>query len=74
MGLLRLLEAALDVYDRCREDPRVEFAAEPQGTDKAFRNATAGSEPATLVTLDKALSKLALRAGTSTLLIANYPA
>jgi len=105
LGLLRLLtnamvmgqsvlsiDGALGVYDRWREDPRVEFIAEPSGTEHAFRHATggagkkaatkvimdaylaglAGSERATLVTLDKALSKLGHRAGTVTLLIGQH--
>ncbi len=91
LGLLRLLtnelvmgqsvlsiEESLDVFDRWREDPRVEFLGEPSGTENAFGHATvgsakksatkvimdaylagfAGAERATLVTLDKALSKL----------------
>ncbi len=50
LGLLRLLtnnlvmgesvlnvEAALAVYDRWSEDPRVEFATEPRGLDPALR-------------------------------------
>ena len=56
LGLLRLLtnemvmgqsvlsiDEAVDVYDRWREDPRGEFAAEPHGTEQGFRHATAGS-------------------------------
>jgi toxin-antitoxin system PIN domain toxin len=52
LGLLRLLtnqqvmgdntlnlSEALDVYDRWRRDPRVEFAAEPRGTEDRFRAA-----------------------------------
>ena len=104
LGLLRLLtnelvmgqsvlsiEEAIGVFDRWREDPRVEFVGEPSGTEKSFRHATAGSakksatkvimdaylagfagsERATLVTLDKALSKLGHRAGTIVLLLSD---
>ena len=88
------IEAALSVYDRWLEDPRVELVAEPQGMEQSFRHATAGSakksatklimdgylagfagsERATLVTLDKALSQLGHRAGAATLLIGSYSA
>jgi toxin-antitoxin system PIN domain toxin len=67
VGLLRLLTnemvmgqsvltiaQALAVYDRWIEDPRVEFAAEPQSTGHAFRQAAFGSpaKAATTVIMD----------------------
>ena len=62
LGLLRLLtnrkvmggstidvEGALDLYDRWRQDPRVDLAPEPRGTEERFRQVLGlhAREPAT---------------------------
>ena len=74
LGLLRLLtnemvmgqsvltiSRALSVYDEWTEDPRVAFAAEPQGTEQAFRHAAADSanKAATKVIMDAYLAGFA---------------
>jgi len=74
LGLLRLLTnesvmgqsvltvaQALRIYDQWAEDPRVEFAAEPQGIELAFRNAAVHSanKAATKVIMDAYLAGFA---------------
>jgi uncharacterized protein len=78
MGLLRLLTnqavmgdstmnvaAALQVYDQWREDPRVEMAHEPSGTETPFRQALSrfGRLPATKAIADCYLVGFAETAG-----------
>jgi toxin-antitoxin system PIN domain toxin len=78
LGFLRLLTnrqvtggstlrvpGALNLYDRWRRDPRVEFAPEPRGTEDRFRHALAPhlSEPATKAIADCYLATFAEAAG-----------
>ena len=78
LGFLRLLTnaqvmgdstttvgGALQLYDRWREDPRVELAAEPSGTEGLFRQAMAphSLQPATKAIADCYLTGFAEAAG-----------
>jgi toxin-antitoxin system PIN domain toxin len=78
LGFLRLLtnekvmggstvtvNGALELYDRWKQDPRVELAPEPRGTEALFRQAVAqfGRQPATKAVADCYLSGFAEAAG-----------
>jgi predicted nucleic acid-binding protein len=78
LGLLRLLTnrqvmgdstitlaEALDLYDRWRQDPRVQLTAEPSGAETLFRLAVApfGRQPATKAIADCYLIGFAEAAG-----------
>ena len=78
LGLLRLLTnravmddnpetlaGALAIYDRWMEDPRVELAGEPRGTEELFRKAIAPflSQPASKAVSDSYLAGFAEAVG-----------
>jgi predicted nucleic acid-binding protein len=64
-GSVTSVDGALELYDRWREDPRVEVAPEARGTEGFFRHALArfGRLPATKAVADCYLVGFAEAAG-----------
>ena len=64
-GSTTTISGALDLYDRWRQDPRVDLAPEPRGTEELFRHALAldATEPATKAVADCYLAGFAEAAG-----------